>query len=75
MFDTFLNISKRNKCKKFNRALRLNMCMKYYLESRIVAGMLLLKSWKVWGCNERVMYGGIKGGKGFKIRVVASMEK
>ena len=49
MFDTFLNISKKNKCKKSNRALRLNMCMKYYLESRIVAVMLLSKRLKSVG--------------------------
>ena len=49
MFDTFLNISKRNKCKKSNRALRLNMCMKYYLESRIVAVVLLSKRLKSVG--------------------------
>ena len=48
-FDTFLNISERNKCKTSNRALRLNMCMKYYLESRIVAGMLLSKKLKSVG--------------------------
>ena len=44
--NDFIYISKTNKCKNCNRALRLNMCMKNSLEFGIEGWMLLSKKLK-----------------------------